>query len=87
MFQPQLSASPGQVFEQRKPTRPTRKEIRDERWFGIRELATQAEVAPAVVAAMRDQRPIGREQAYKVLVALTKMHWKLYTVRDVDVAR
>jgi hypothetical protein len=73
----------GQVLEQPKPTL---KELRAEHWFGIPEMAALAEVAPVVVAAMLDNRPVYPQQAYKVLFALSKMNGRLYTVRDVDVA-
>lgn len=80
---PQQPYWSGQVPELKKPTL---KELRAERSFGISEIAAQAEVAPAVVVAMLDHRPVYPQQAYKVLVALSKMHERLYTVRDVDVA-
>jgi hypothetical protein len=83
MFPPQQSYWSGLVSQQKKPTL---KEIRAERYFGIPEISAQAEVAPAVVTAMIDYRPLYIQQAYKVIFALSKMHERLYTVRDVDVA-
>jgi hypothetical protein len=84
MFPPQQQYWPDQIpTEQAKPTL---KEIRTEHWFGLPEMAAQAEVAPVVVAAMLDHRPVYPQQAYKVLVALSKMHGRLYTIHDVDVA-